>query len=337
MSAASTGAKEQVARLLTLVPFLHAKGEVRLDDAARSLGISERQLVKVLRVLFMCGLPGGLPDDLIDVDIDALVDPDGDRVIRVSNADYLSRPLRLNPTEATAIIVALRALRGGAVSDDSRDVIDRALAKVEQAAADGAARAPNDPGDIATDAQLASLSFLLSGAVRGRRQVRLTYFVPSRDEESERVVDPRAVVHHDGVDYLDAWCHCAEATRLFRLDRIRTATVLDTPVTTEGEPRDLSDGFFTQASGLTTATLRLTPNARWVTEYYAVDAVRPGPDGTLDVDLPIAEERWLLRLLLRLAPDATVVAPAELATAFGTIVGEALGLYDLAEPPAPGG
>ena len=53
-----------------------------------------------LKVLFMCGLPGGYPDDLIDVDIDALEGPDGlraDGVIRVSNADYLARPLRLTP------------------------------------------------------------------------------------------------------------------------------------------------------------------------------------------------------------------------------------------------
>ena len=47
----------------------------------------------------MCGLPGGYPDDLIDVDLDALEGPDGvrtDGVIRVSNADYLARPLRLS-------------------------------------------------------------------------------------------------------------------------------------------------------------------------------------------------------------------------------------------------
>ena len=45
-------------------------------------------------MLFLCGLPGGYPDDLIDVDLEAL---EGDGVIRVSNADYLARPLRLTP------------------------------------------------------------------------------------------------------------------------------------------------------------------------------------------------------------------------------------------------
>ncbi len=92
------GAGEQVTRLLTLVPFLHARGSVDLAAAAELLGVSRDQVVSDLKVLYMCGLPGGYPDDLIDVDIDALEGEDGDGVIRVANADYLDRPLRLSPT-----------------------------------------------------------------------------------------------------------------------------------------------------------------------------------------------------------------------------------------------
>ena len=116
---AVAGAKDQVARLLTLVPYLHSHPQVRLDETARAVGSTPEQVVKDLGVLFMCGLPGGFPDDLIDVDLDALEDTEEgglrlEGVIRISNADYLARPLRLTPTEATAIIVALRAMRGTA-------------------------------------------------------------------------------------------------------------------------------------------------------------------------------------------------------------------------------
>ena len=120
---AVAGAKDQVARLLTLVPYLHSHPEVRLDETARAVGSTPEQVVKDLGVLFMCGLPGGFPDDLIDVDLDALEDRGAaplEGVIRLSNADYLARPLRLTPTEATAIIVALRALRGDSGADDPR-------------------------------------------------------------------------------------------------------------------------------------------------------------------------------------------------------------------------
>ncbi|MEP9383466.1 WYL domain-containing protein [Nocardioides sp. KR10-350] len=327
---APSGAKEQVARLLTLVPYLHAKGTgaVRLDEASRDLGVPANQLVKDLRVLFMCGLPGGYPDDLIDVDIDALVDPEGDRVIRVSNADYLARPLRLTPTEATAVIVALRALRSGAVSEETRDVVDRALAKLEQAAAEGAAASRVDPGEDAVDPGLARLRADLQRAVADRRQVRISYWVPSRDEESERVVDPRGVVSHRGVDYLDAWCHSAEAPRSFRLDRIGSVEVLDSPVATPpAAPRDLSDGFFTTGHDVMVVTLRVAPEARWVTEYYSAVDVRPLPDGGVEVDLHVADERWLIRLLMRLAPYAEVVGHPEFTERFAETAARALSLY----------
>jgi proteasome accessory factor C len=326
MSTASTGAREQVGRLLALVPYLHARGEVRLDEAARGLGVPERQLVKDLKVLFMCGLPGGYPDDLIDVDVDALDSPSGDRVIRVQNADYLARPLRLSPTEATAVIVGLRALRESTSDDATREIVDRALAKLEQAAAEGAAAV--DPGEDVADSALTELRGRLAGAVARGRQVRIAYFVPSRDEESERVVDPRALVEHHGALYLDAWCHSAEAPRLFRLDRIRTADVLDAPVGDHGGADAMADSLFTRSERLASATLRLAPGAHWAAEYYPVSSVTPLADGRLEVTLPVADERWVERLVLRLTPDVEVVSPAALAANAAATARSALRLYD---------
>jgi len=326
-SGSSSGAKDQVARLLTLVPFLHARGQVRLEDAAEALGVPSDQLLTDLKVLLMCGLPGGYPDDLIDVDLDALEGPEADGVIRVTNADYLARPLRLTPTEATAIIVALRALRNGS-RDETREVVDRALAKLEAAAAGGSAAPRIDPGEEPAASDLARLETDLRDAVARRRQVHLSYYVPSRDEQSERTVDPRGIVTAHGFTYLDAWCHSAEAPRLFRLDRIQRAEVSDDPVLTAPEaPRDLAEGLFARATDTTLATLDVDPQARWIVEYYPVEAVRPRRDGGLEVDLLVADERWLQRLLLRLAPHARVLRPAEYAETFDRSARDTLGLY----------
>ena len=325
--AASAAAKDQVARLLTLVPYLHARGQVHLDDAAKALGVSQEQVLSDLKVLFMCGLPGGYPDDLIDVDIEALENPESDGVIRVSNADYLARPMRLTPTEASAVMVALRALRSGA-SEETREIVDRAMAKLEVAASAGTAAARVDPGDDAADTDLALLASRLRGAAEAHRQVRLGYYVPSRDEHSDRVVDPRGLVTAEGHTYLDAWCHTAGAPRLFRLDRIESATVLEEPVESPAEaPRDLADGFFAQSSNVTRTTLRLDPPARWAIDYYPAEEVRPLPDGGLEVDLLVADERWLTRLLLRLAPHAHVVSPAAYAETFRDAAQRTLSLY----------
>jgi proteasome accessory factor C len=321
------GAKDQVVRLLRLVPYLYARGTVRVDEAAADLGVTPERLVSDLKVLFMCGLPGGYPDDLIDVDLERLEGEDADGVIRVSNADYLARPLQLSPTEATAVIVALRALRDGA-GEATREIVDRTVSKLETAV-HGAADPLVDPGtDSGADVLGARFRTPLEEATEQARQVRLTYWVPSRDDVTDRVVDPRGIVTAHGLTYLDAWCHTAQAPRLFRLDRIQDAEVLDSSIQTPAEPpRDLGEGMFKHSADTSLATLRLKPPAHWVVEYYPVEDVRPLPDGDLEVDLVLADERWLRRLLLRLAPHAEVIAPAEVAESFTLAVREAHSLY----------
>ncbi len=335
---APPSAKDQVARLLTLVPYLHAHGEVRLDEAAQALGVDPDQLFGDLKVLFMCGLPGGYPDDLIDVDIDALEGPDGvrtDGVIKVSNADYLARPLRLNPTEASAVIVALRALRNGA-KDDTREVVDRALAKLEAAAAQGSARgsaaAQIDPGDGAADTDLALLASQLQGAADRGRQVRLSYYVPSRDEQSERVVDPRGVVTADGQPL---------PRRLVPQRRGAAAVPAGPDRPGRGARRAGRDAPGGAARPRATAssasrptsrpvTLLLEPEARWMTSYYPVEEIREVGQDRMEVVLLVADERWLTRLMLRLAPHAAwSCRPPAYADTFMAAARRALSLYAL--------
>lgn len=328
-TAVPQGARDQVARLLTLVPWLHRQGSARLEDAAHALGVPPEQVLRDLKVLLMCGLPGGYPDDLIDVDLDALEGPEADGTITVSNADYLARPLRLTATEASALVVALRAVRNGADAA-TLEVVDRTLAKLEAAAAGAVPAAVVEPGaDPRAAAALADLRERLRGAAERGRQVRLTYWSPTRDEVSARTVDPRGLVTHGGHDYLDAWCHTAEAPRTFRLDRVREAEVLDAPVVTDAAPpREVGDrGVFEPGDAARTVTLLLEPKARWVVEYYPVEDVRRLRDGRLEVDLLVGDERWLTRLVLRLAPHARVLGPEEFTRSSLDAARSALRLY----------
>jgi len=322
------GARDQVARLLQLVPFLHARNGVRLDDAAAALGVPADQVLGDLKVLLMCGLPGGYPDDLIDVDLDALENEDGDGVIRVTNADYLDRPLRLTPTEASALIVALRALRAGA-DDTTQEVVDRTIAKLEDAADQGTALPPVEVAGADPAGPSSQVRATVEDATRRGRQLQITYYVPARDEESDRVVDPRGLVSTGGVTYLDAWCHTALAPRLFRLDRIHAAAALESDLrTSPEEPRDLSAGLFQAADEARTVTLRLAAQAGWVPEYYPVEAIRELDGAELEIEMLVADPRWMLRLLLRLAPYARVVSPAEFTAEFTAAIRQTLGLYD---------
>jgi proteasome accessory factor C len=321
----SGGSKDQVTRLLTLAPYLQTRGEVPIKEVAADFGVTPTQVLKDLRVLYLCGLPGYGPGDLIDINVEALED-DPEGVVRVDNAEFLARPLRLGSNEASALIVALHALLD-ASPPGSREIVERTLAKLEEAAVRGSTPLvgvhlpPQRPAVEGAQSDLEQ-------AVADDRQVRLDYYVPTRDETTDRVVDPIAVTRSQGRPYLDAWCHLAEARRLFRLDRITGLQVLDTArVAHDIEPRDLAAGLFEAAPDDLRARLLLSPEMRWFAEYYPVLTSTEARNGGLEVTLAVSDERWLLRLAMRFGHGLTILEPTDLVDRVAALAVDSLRLH----------
>ena len=298
-----TGPKQSVdrlGRLLNLVPYLLARPGTLVSEAAADLGVSERQLREDLELLWVCGLPGYGPGDLIDMALD------GDRVT-ISHDAGIDRPLRLTQDEALALVVALRML-AETPGTGTRDVIERALAKIENAAGDLA----DPPVAVKLPANAEKLDNIRA-AVEGGHALRITYYTAARDETTERVVDPMRVLMVAGRGYLEAWCRRAEATRMFRVDRIDAFTELDEPSAPPpaAVPQDVSTGVFKPTADLPLMTLRVGRHSRWITEYYPVEEVRR--DGAeWVVTMRITDLGWAQRLLLGLGRDVTVIGPPEL-------------------------
>ena len=132
----------RLARLLNLVPYFIANPGISPAEAAEELGVSTTQLMTDLNQLWVCGLPGYGPGDLIDLSF-------SEESIEVTFSAGIDRPLRLTSTEATALLIALRSLveMPGMVDPSSAQ---RAIAKIEDAAGSAAARAHRSgPGHIA--------------------------------------------------------------------------------------------------------------------------------------------------------------------------------------------
>ncbi len=320
-----SGAREQVSRLLALVPYLQSRDDVSLTQVAADFGVEPEQIMSDLKVLWMCGLPGLTPDKMIDVDFEAIEeDPEG--VVRIENAEFLARPVRLGSSEASALIVALRALREGS-PEASHEVIDRCLVKLEDATATGTA-APHVEVHLPRSDTGERHAAVLREAIATDRQARLDYYVPTRDETTRRTVDPLELLSADGRDYLDAWCHLAQARRLFRLDRMYAVELVDEARQEHSlSPRNLSEGLFAPGPDDVVAVVHLERHARWVADYYPVDEVRELDDGRLEVTLRVSDPRWLVRLALRLAPAVTVMAPAELRDEVSRTAEATLALY----------
>jgi proteasome accessory factor C len=270
---------------------------------AREFGVSEEQIRVDLDLLFVCGLPGYGPGDLIDVVFD------GDRVA-LSNADTISQPLRLSHEEAVALVAALRALVGVPGIVDT-GAVDRALAKLEAAVGEGA-----EPGEVAVAAEPTAapeVGSAVSQALRERRRLHLQYWVPARDEATSRDVDPIRMFSDEGAAYLVGWCRRVEDVRTFRLDRVLEVTVLTVPaeVPAEALTRALDAGLFSPAVDDMLVTVSLDPSARWVAEYFPCERVDERGDGGLVVQLRARDRAWVTWFALGLAGSARILEPAD--------------------------
>jgi proteasome accessory factor C len=301
-----SGATDHLPRLLALVPWLLSHPNTDVADVAKEFDVTEVQIRADLNLLWMCGLPGYGPGDLIDVDWQ------GDRVT-LSNAETIGRPLRLAADEALALVTALRALSGvpGLVSIEA---VDRTLAKLEAAAggAAGADKVVASPNDGTGESAVS----LVTEAIARSRRVHLRYWVPARDEATERDVDPlRLFTSHGGAVYLKGWCHAVEDLRTFKLDRVLEAHVLDDPIDVPEEvlARTLDAELFTPAPDDRLVTFSLDPAARWVADYHPCEEVTERGDGGLIVTLRVHDDAWVRRLALGLAGVGTLTDPPELA------------------------
>ena len=321
MSTSPATGSARLQRLLALVPYVVSRKAVGLAETAAAFGVSERELVDDLNLLWCVELRA--PDPYCPIDLSY----EGGEIV-VSQAEQMDRPLRLGVDEASALLVALRMLAEvGAGGEGS--ALSRTIAKLETAA--GEAGVPSAQVAVQVDkvAQQAVLTQLQDALARGRL-VHLSYYVPGRDETTERDVDPMRLLVVEGRTYLEGWCRLAEAVRLFRLDRVLGLQVRDEPasVPAEAEPKEVDQGLYRPAPEDLQVEIELAPLGRWVAEYYPCEASEELGDGRLRVKLRTPDSRWVRRLALRLGENGRVVAPADLAAQVREDAGAALAQYD---------
>ena len=298
---------ERLQRLLALVPYVVSRKAVGLADTAAAFGLSERELVDDLNLLWCVELRD--PDPYCPIDLSY----EGGEIV-VSQAESIGRPLRLAVDEASALLVALRMLVEVPGLED-RSALSRLIAKLEAAAGEAASVSAQvavqvDIPDEGAERYAAQIRAALSAG----RRLHLRYYVPGRDEATERDVDPMRLHIVEGRPYLEGWCLRAEGMRLFRLDRVLSLDVLDVPAAPppEAQPVDIDQGLFRPSPDDVPVVLELSPAGRWVAEYYPCESVADLEDGRLRVVLRTPDTGWVRRLALRLGEDGRVISPPSL-------------------------
>ncbi len=290
---AKLSADERLHRLLALIPWVAGRDGPRLDEVCARFGCTEQELVDDLELLFLCGLHPYTPDMLIDVDI-------ADGRVWIRYADYFARPLKLTPAEGLGLLAAGRTVLATSGGDEDGPLA-RGLAKLAAAMGVDAGEAVEiELGPVAED-----VLGILRAAAGATRQVEIDYYSFGRDDHARRVIDPYVVFSTGGQWYTSAWCHRVDDERLFRVDRISSATLLDHGFDRPTAAPELA--AYRPGPDDRRVTLELEPAARWVVEQYPVEQVEGLDGGRVRVTLAASQPAWLERLLLRLGPGATVV------------------------------
>ncbi|MEZ0447434.1 helix-turn-helix transcriptional regulator [Cellulomonas sp. ICMP 17802] len=313
-------ASDRLLRMLGMITYLDRHDDVSVEAIASQFGVSTRQVMDDIDTLWVTGTPGYYPHDLID--FDAASYEQG--VVRLTESRGMTRPLRLGAREAVALVAALRAVDaalGDALDPERAAVLRSALAKLSAATGDAAAAV-----DVRLSVDAApDVAAAVATALRHGRRLHLRY-VNASDVTTERDVDPIRLVTDDERSYLLGWCLLVDGERLFRVDRVLAATVLDTPAADHQVP-DGADVFSPGAEG-ELVTLHLASQARWVVETTPVDAVRNLEDGSFEVDLRVVQHAWLRHLVLQVADDVLDVRPARIAQEVAAAARAALRAYE---------
>ena len=286
-----------LATLLSIVPYFHSRGAVPVAEAARDLGMSEKQLRAALWQLWSCGLPGYGPGDLIDLAFSS-EDLDDAEMVEVTFTAGIDRPVRLTAAEAVTLETGL------AVFLDHPEVVDqsalRDLLRTLRTAAGAERRGGQDdprPGTLREDADL------VRTAVRQGRALRFVYHSASSDTSTTRVVDPARLSVADGHSYLHGVDRGAGQWRTFRTDRMSGVEEVGPRRELGPEPQD-DDG----EGEMRLEDARVPAAAAWFLDEFAFHDVVRRPDGDLDVRIAYHDRAWLVRFLVG---HADVVTPTD--------------------------
>lgn len=294
----------RLSRILLLLPYAIQNPGTTVTELSRKFDIPRTELMNDLNLVFLCGLPGYGPGDLIDVDLQE------DRIY-IRMADYFSAPLRLTPAEGLALYAggeAIAALPGMEHAGSLRS----ALTKLARALG---AEPLDDDGSSAIEVRFESSPTehldVIQAALAERRQVEIEYLSRSRKETTTRRVDPWGLIAATGRWYLVGLDHLSDEERMFRIDRIKTSAITTEDAPAPGEfDSEKYKGAFVGREGQPVLKMEISPDAaRWFEDYYPVRSATGTADGWRQVELFSSGDRWAANVVLSLGSNVRNIEP----------------------------
>ncbi len=297
--------------MLAILPLLRRGETLSVDELAKRIGATPRDIVDDVYTLFMVGAPPYSPDMMIEVDFS-----EDETTFTVTNEPpALDRTVRFTVPETTALLAALQAC--GVEPDDplAGKLSQAAGSDVDPDELTHVVRAAISPGDAG------AVYAAIARAVVNCEAVEIEYFSAGRGETTVRVIHPYVLELHRGQWYLSAYCELVEGDRVFRLDRVGWVTPTGRRFEPPAQPPPPTPDL-TGRTDLSTAEVVFAPGAALPSarEWPGIE-LEARDDGSTLARVPFDGVDWLARRIVARLGDAQVTAPAELRAAVAGLAG----------------
>lgn len=276
----------RTARLLDLVPFLNTHQGIALKELAQHFNVSQSQMTADLTTLWMCGLPGYTPLELMDLEFES-------GFVSIRNAATLSKPRTITFQEGVALLLGLDLI-ASSLPDDRQDLLEATeslrgrLTKILGVPVKLSV-ATSTSGSVLT---------AISHAVQTNGGLKLRYHSMYKDLVSERVVIPVDIYQSNENLYMRAYCLTSCDYREFRVDRIELAT-----------PEPVVENFVqdTKDSKKISFSLVLQKASRDVCERFAITNIEIGTS----IELSSFSKQWIERSVMASGGAVLLQTPPE--------------------------
>ena len=279
----------RTARLLDLVPFLNTHQGIALKELAAHFDVTPAQMSADLMTLWMCGLPGYTPLELMDLEFES-------GYVTIRNAPTLAKPRTITFQEGVALLLGLD-LVASSLPEDRTDLI----ASVESLR-QRLTKILGVPIKLSVVLPTSgSISTAVSQAVQSNSGLKIRYHSLYKDQVSERSVTPVDLYESNGHQYMRAYCFSANDYREFRIDRIESATAISVPAS-------ISSHIINQEKIIFNITSQV--HSRDVAERFAITDMPLGKA----IELSSYSRQWIERSVMASGAAAILNSPLDIRT-----------------------
>jgi len=280
---------EGASRLLDLAPYLLTHQGIEISELAREFAVPEKQILADLNTLWMCGLPGYTPLELIDISFDS-------GYVTIRNAETLQDPRSLDKNESLALLLGLSYLHEQ-LSAESAELANEITSLILKVRTSLATVSPQQMDVVSVISP--SIRALIEEAIANRTSLIFNYHSKSKDSLDNREVSPVELYVENGSEYLIAFCHTANDYRNFKLDRISEIS--------SSARQSSSHSAVTVDPARISAQIELLDFSRNVVERFPLAT----PTGNRIMDLDTFNVEWLVREVLSFSGEIRLLSPIE--------------------------